>query len=107
MPRMTEDELKAVLKGHISASVSYTGGVIAEERKRNLDYYYSRPFGNEPKLGERSTVVTSDVQDTIESVMGDLFEIFAGSDDVVTFEPVGPEDEQNAKQATEYVRHVW
>ena len=34
-------------------------------------------------------------------------DIFAGSDEVVRFEPVGPEDEAAAQQETDYVNHVF
>ena len=36
-----------------------------------------------------------------------LMDIFAGSDEVVRFEPVGPEDEEAAQQETDYVNHVF
>jgi hypothetical protein len=38
--------------------------------------------------------------------MPNLMDIFAGSDEVVRFEPVGPEDEEAAQQETDYVNHV-
>jgi hypothetical protein len=34
-------------------------------------------------------------------------DIFAGSDEVVRFEPVGPDDEEAAQQETDYVNHVF
>lgn len=34
-------------------------------------------------------------------------DIFAGSDEVVRFEPVGPNDEAAASQETDYVNHVF
>jgi hypothetical protein len=33
--------------------------------------------------------------------------IFASGDEVVRFEPVGPEDEAAAAQATDYVNWIW
>jgi hypothetical protein len=52
-------------------------------------------------------VVSTDVADTIEGLMPNLMDIFAGSDEVVRFEPVGPEDESAAAQETDYVNHVF
>src|SRR5262249_49117466 len=43
----------------------------------------------------------------IEGMMPHLMDIFAGSDEVVRFEPVGPEDEAAARQETDYVNHVF
>ena len=105
MAKMTRDELKSIVKARITDSVGYIDGEIQEERRENLDYYYGEPFGNEIK--DRSQVVSTDVQDVIESIMPDLVEMFAAGDEVGKFEPVGPEDEQAADQATDYVNFIW
>jgi hypothetical protein len=60
-----------------------------------------------PAQEGRSKAVSTDVQDTIEGLMPHLMDIFAGSDEVVRFEPVGPEDEEAAQQETDYVNHVF
>src|SRR6202035_5528666 len=54
-----------------------------------------------------SRAVSTDVADTIEGLMPNLMDVFAGSDEVVRFEPVGPEDEAAALQETDYVNHVF
>ena len=51
--------------------------------------------------------ISTDVADTNEGLMPHLMDIFAGSDEVVRFEPVGPEDEAAARQETDYVNHVF
>ena len=43
----------------------------------------------------------------IEGLLPQLMDIFAGSDEVVVFEPVGPEDEDAAAQETDYGNHVF
>src|SRR5438270_13557498 len=60
-----------------------------------------------PAQEGRSRAVSTDVADTIEGLMPALMEIFAGSDEVVRFEPVGPEDVAAAEQETDYVNHVF
>ena len=45
--------------------------------------------------------------DTIEGLMPTLMEIFAGSDDTISFAPFGPEDVQAAQQETDYVNYVF
>ena len=50
--------------------------------------------------------MSSDVADTIDGMMPQLMDIFAGGDEVVTFNPVGPEDEEAADQESDYVNHV-
>src|SRR6266516_8021925 len=60
-----------------------------------------------PNIDGRSQAVSMDVSDTIEGLMPSLMDIFCGTDEVVRFEPVGPEDVQAAEQETDYVNHVF
>ena len=102
---MPEVTLRAIVEEEIRSSIGFVGGDISEQRRRAMDYYMGDPFGNEQE--DRSQVISTDVQDTIESIMPDFLEIFAGGDDVVRFEPVSEEDEPFAKQATEYCNFIW
>ena len=105
MPKMDDADLKAIVTGHIQQAANYIGGDISDERRNAMQAYYSEPFGNE--IDGRSQVVSSDVQDVIESVMPDLMEMFAGGEKVVEFAPQQPEDEAFAEQATDYVQYIW
>src|SRR5439155_19470240 len=60
-----------------------------------------------PVADGRSRAVSTDVADTIEGLMPSLMEIFAAGDEVVRFEPIGPEDVQAAEQEMQYVNHVF
>jgi hypothetical protein len=60
-----------------------------------------------PAPDGRSRAVSTDVADTIEGLMPSLMEIFCGGDEVVRFEPVGPNDTAAAEQETDYVNHVF
>ena len=55
----------------------------------------------------RSSAVSTDVADVVHGLMPRLMEIFCASDEVVEFEPVGPEDVEAAQQETDYVNHVF
>jgi hypothetical protein len=103
--QMDERVLRSIVEEEIRSSVGFIGGDVSEDRRRAMDYYLGDPFGNEQE--DRSQVVSTDVQDTIESVMPEMMEIFAGGDKIVSFDPVGPEDEEAAKQATDYVNYIW
>ena len=102
---MSDDDLRAVVRQEIFNSVDYMDGEISEDRRRSMDLYYQEPFGNEQE--GRSQFVSSDVQDVVESLVPDFMEIFGGGDEVCEFEPVGPEDEEHAKQATDYINFIW
>lgn len=106
MPDRVDDEtLRLYCAREIEAATGYIGDNLSSERQKAYDYYYAEPFGDE--IDGRSGVVTTDVQDTVESIMPDLMEIFAGGDQVVKFNPRGPEDIEAAEQATDYVGYVW
>lgn len=105
MSQMREQELKAVVAAEIADAMAFAGGRLAEERRKALDYYLGEPFGNEQE--GRSQVVSTDVADTVEWILPSLLRIFTAGDEVVHFEPTGPEDEEVARQATEYVNWIF
>lgn len=102
---MTKDELLAELRADLDKCIPYDGSTVATDRAKAMQYYLSEPFGNE--VNGRSQVVTSDVADTIEWMLPQLIKIFTSSDEAVVFDPVGPEDEEAAKQETDYLNHVF
>ena len=105
MAKLTDDEIRARLDAEIRQSVGYNSGELSKQREKALEYYYGEPFGNE--MEGRSSYVSRDVADTIEWIMPSLMRIFTGGDEIVRFEPQGPEDEQSAKQATDYINYVF
>jgi len=105
MSEMSESDLKVVLGAEIGDALAFAGGELAEQRRKALDYYLGEPFGNE--IEGRSQVVSTDVADTIEWILPSLLRIFTASDEVVRFEPRGPEDEAAAQQATDYVNWIF
>jgi len=80
---------------------------LSTERQTAMDYYLGNMSRDMPAQEGRSRAVSTDVQDAVEGLMPSLMDIFAGSDEVVRFEPVGPEDEPAAQQETDYVNHVF
>ena len=102
---MTEPQLVALLQAHEAEAAGFHGDQVAAEQDRALDYYYGRPFGDE--VEGRSSVVSRDVAEVVDWLLPDLMRIFVGSRQVVRFEPFGAEDEAVARQATDYVNHVF
>lgn len=89
------------------ALAAMSSALLVEERARAMDYYLGDMRNDMPHQEGRSKAVSTDVADTVEGLMPNLMDIFAGSDEVVRFEPVGPEDEAAAQQETDYVNHVF
>jgi len=85
--------------------LGYLGDTISQQREKAMQYYYGLPFGNE--VDGRSQFVDTTVADTIEWIKPSLMRIFASGDNMVVFEPHGPEDVEAAKQATDYVNYVF
>src|ERR1700726_110969 len=106
MPKMTVLDLKALLAAEKSdALAAVSAARLAEERADAMDYYLGDMRKDMPAQDGRSRAVSSDVADTIEGLMPNLMDIFAGSDDVVRFKPVGPEAQAAPGQETDYLNH--
>lgn len=100
---MTVDELKAALDSARSRMVNEEDTYLSEKRKFNLDRYLGEPDGRERQ--GYSQYVTREVFEAVEWVMPALLRVFTAGDRVVEFEPVGPEDEEQAAQETDVVNH--
>lgn len=105
MARLTDDELLSICESEIASASGTTHGELADERAKAMEYYLGEPFGDE-KEG-RSQVVLTDVRDTVEAMMPQLMRIFADAENLVEFDPVGPEDEEPAQQESDRVNHAF
>jgi hypothetical protein len=101
---MSDDELAAHLSEHEHRAIGYYESEIASEQADAIDRYYRRPYGDE-RTG-RSQVVDGTVAITIDNALAAILKPFVSSEETVVFSPVGPEDEEIAEQATEYVNYV-
>lgn len=87
-------------------SIGFDTDELSAAREKSLKYYYGE-VPDLPALPNRSTAVSTDVADAIDTLLPDLVEIFAGDgEDVLAFTPLGEEDEGAAQQETDYVKHV-
>ena len=102
---MTPEELEASISRQINQATGAVGDEISSSRANSFKRYMGELYGDETE--NRSSVVSSDVSDTIEWIMPELMEIFTGGDKVVSFEPEGPEDEELAEQETDTVNFVF
>ena len=101
----TESELAAHLEAEIQNATGHMNSELSSQREDSMKYYLGEKFGNE--IDGRSEIVTTDVRDTVEYIMPSLMRIFTTHNNMVEFEPEGPEDVQMAKQATDYVNYVF
>ena len=106
---MTDDDLLQMLRAEERDSIAYMGGLLSEMRRRNEYYYLGLAKGElaAPTIPGRSSVVSTDVSDTVEWMLPSLLKIFAAGEDAVEFEPNGPEDVKGAQQATDYCNYLF
>lgn len=106
--RMDLGTLQAMLSAEkANALAGLNASSLASERADAMSYYLGDMEKDMPSQPGRSKTVSTDVADVVEGLMPQLMDIFAGSDEVVRFEAVGPEDEEAAQQETDYVNHVF
>lgn len=106
MPNMNESELTTLLSGMENDAIT-NQGVFISENEELFRRYKGDPYGTE--VLDRSSVVSNDVQDVVESDMPSLVRTFLGSGPIMRFAPANPSDEQQMKEAEEktaYVDHL-
>lgn len=110
MARMTDDELCALTDAEMQDATGYcgNGSRLSAERQKALQYFLAQATGDlaPPEIEGRSSVVDTTVRNTVLGMLGPLLKTFCGTDHVVEFAETLPEDEQKAKQATEYINHI-
>lgn len=99
-----DEELQSKITALIQDAQRHYDENIAPDQIDATNRYYGRLYGDE--LPNRSSVVSTDLRDTILDRHPDLLEIFTGSDTVVEFKPRGPEDVALAAQQTDIVNKV-
>lgn len=101
---MTDAEILGAISAAEQSSLGGNLDAIQTDRADAVDRYYGKPYGDE-KPG-RSQVISRDVADVVEGVVANVVKPFVGGDQVVQFDPQGPEDEAAAEQETDYVNFV-
>lgn len=105
MAKMDEDTLLTILQTQESLSAQFVWGTLAQERRAAQKEFYRAPYGNEEEGW--SSIVTSEVQDTIEWILPDLLDMFLSTEDAVVFDPTEEADAKGAEEATQAVNYVF
>lgn len=104
--KLDDDGLKALLSNEIRSAATYDDTELSAKRSRAMEYYKGT-MSDTPSMSGRSSVVSSDVADTIGWMLPGIIRVFTASDQMAIFEPEKPSDEQFAKQATDYCNYVF
>ena len=102
---MDSEQIKGILDNEIDNSIGYIETETTELRRKALDFYLRNPYGNE--VEGRSQIVTGEVAEAIDGALPQLIRVFTTTEDIVSFEPQSPDDEESSKQATDYCNWVF
>lgn len=104
-PRYSDAELATMVKALVSGSDAGTTTQFAEHAREAFEAYYGLWPGEVD--GIASTHVSMDVFDGVEAIKTKLLRAFSQVRTPVKYMPIGPQDVQGAKYATEYVKRVF
>lgn len=114
--KVSDSDLLRLIDEEIASGVSFANDLTANgerpsgkargDRQTALDYYEGKMVDLPAEPG-RSSVVSRDVADVVETMLPGLVRVFNGTDRVVVYAPARPGDEAFAEQATDYVNHVF
>ncbi len=103
--KMTDELLLSQLQTLEEDSADFVWGVLGAEREKAMKEYSRAPYGNEEPGW--STIVTSEVQDTVEWILPALLKVFTSTDKAVSFDPTKAEDVEGTEQATDTCNYVF
>jgi hypothetical protein len=98
---MNDTEILAILGQEITHARGYDATELQENHRRALRAYFGKPRGDE--VEGRSTIISMDVADTVDSVMAELSPMLKST--LIEFEADGEQDEQQAQLESDFVMH--
>ncbi len=108
MAKMSDDDFKQLVKRRRDASLDHLTDTRSRDRREAMQFYRGDNLSLYGNSGDGlSTIVSRDLMEAVESMLPGLVKPFVAGDETVRFEPTGPEDEEPAKQATEYINYLF
>lgn len=102
-----EKKLEAIVSQQIQLAKSHDRRERETDRAKALDYYLGKMDKYVPPEPNRSKVVSRDTADTIGWMLPGIMRVYTASDRMAIAEPVGEEDIQFARQATDGLNYVF
>jgi hypothetical protein len=100
--KLTDDDILAIIANELSmANVTVQ---TPQDLIDPLNYYLGNAMGNEQE--GRSALVSTDVADAIEWIIPQVMKSFTQNNEVVIFDPIGPDDEKQAELESEFVYDI-
>lgn len=103
---MGEEEIKALVAREISLAQDKRVA-RSKDHEKALRYYRGDMSEYLPAEEGRSRAVSRDLADTVGWILPGIMRVYTASEHMAVCEPVGPEDDQWAKAATDGVNYVF
>lgn len=104
---LDDSEVEYRLGQLLHDAYTFGTGKLAREREKSIQHYLGEKVDELKERQGRSSVVLTEVRDTIEWIKPALIKIFTQTDELGVMEPQGPEDEEQAQQRTDYANWVF
>ena len=105
MAKLTKSKLLSLISQEVQNSLGFYSSDLATQRKEAIKYYLGEPLGNE--IEGRSSVVSQDLLEVVESILPSLMRMFTQQDKIVNFEPTQADDVPYAEQVSDYCNYVF
>lgn len=104
-----EEKLLDIIGAELQASLGAPDSELSQIRLRNLQFYKAEAIGelSPSQQPDRSSIVSSDVGDTVEWMLPSLLSVFASSKDSLECEARAFEYREQAKTVAEYLKLVF
>lgn len=105
--KLDNDAILNIVRQELSQAATFgsrspnSGSGSVSDIETPLEYYLGLPNGTE--VEGRSQIMSTDVADAIEWILPQIMKALTSTNEVVVFDPTGPEDELQAELETEYV----
>ena len=105
---MKKNDLQTMVLQQARQAMNSTGSEVSDHRQEFLDLYRGEklPGDDSPEMVGRSTYKTREVLEGVEWFLVSALRFFFAHASPVSFDPVGPEDEELADQETQVCNHV-
>jgi hypothetical protein len=99
-------DLGAIVANELRSSKRYAETELKDKRTLAIEYLHGT-MRDVPARTNGSAVISRDLSDTMSWILPGVMRVFTASDNMVIYEPETQQDEEFAKQATDYANYVF
>ncbi|MGI9487869.1 MAG: portal protein, partial [Geminicoccaceae bacterium] len=103
---LTDEEYQSIITGMVDDAVDFHDDDLSSKREEALNYLRGETDVPHPEPGF-SSVVSRVSEDELDGYMTQLMKLFTGAGTPVAFLPSSDNDQELAKQQTDYARYVY